>query len=339
MIKNEKELEEQLSKPGSRTIDYLRTLEGDFIFLGIAGKIGPSLARMVIRANKVAKVKKRVIGVSRFSNEKERAQLEKSGIETIAGDLLDRNFLGQLPRVKNVIFLAGMKFGSEENHALTWAINSYLPGLVAEHFADSRIVVFSTGCVYPLVPIESGGSNEGDMPLPVGEYAQSCLGRERLFEYGSRRNKTATVLIRLNYATELRYGILVDIALKVKNRIPIDLRMGYFNTIWQGDANNIVLQSLAMAQSPPEILNVTGDETLAVRDVALEFGRRMNIQPEFTGKESDTALLSNATKMLQLFEKPGVTTEKMLDWITFWLMQEHEILNKPTKYEIRDGKY
>ena len=216
-IDNEAQLDELLSRPTADLVDLFKKLEGDLIFVGIAGKIGPSLARMAKRACDEAGIKKRIIGVSRFSNEQEQIALKEYGIETIKGDLLDPEFIKSLPKVKNVFFLAGMKFGSEDNLPLTWAMNTLVPALVADHFKDSRIVAFSTGCVYPLVGIHSGGSIESDHPGAVGEYAQSCLGRERMFEYGSRKNGTPVALVRLNYSVELRYGVLVDVAIKVKN--------------------------------------------------------------------------------------------------------------------------
>jgi nucleoside-diphosphate-sugar epimerase len=228
-IDNETQLEELLSRPSAEVVDLFKTLEGDIIFLGIAGKIGPSIARMAKRACEEAGVSKLVIGVSRFSNEQEQKHIESFGIETIRGDLLDPEFVKSLPKVKNVIFLAGMKFGSESNLSLTWAMNTYVPALVAEHFKESRIVAFSTGCVYPLVPVESGGSLESDRPVAIGEYAQSCLGRERMFEYGSIKYGTPVSIIRLNYSVEMRYGVLVDIASKVKNDQVVDLTTGYFN--------------------------------------------------------------------------------------------------------------
>ena len=249
-IASEAILEELLSRPTAESIKMFSGIEGDIIFLGVGGKIGPSLARMAKRACDKAGVKKRIYGVSFFKSDRQRKQLEDIGIETIQGDLLDTDFLNSLPKARNVYFLAGMKFGSEENMSLTWAVNSYIPALVANYFKKSNIVAFSTGCVYPLVPVESGGSLETDPPQPVGEYAQSCLGRERMFEYGSRQYQTKVCLIRHNYSVEMRNGVLTDIALKVKNREPIDLSMGYFNVIWQGDMNDQVLRSLAICASP-----------------------------------------------------------------------------------------
>jgi nucleoside-diphosphate-sugar epimerase len=338
-IATEEQLEELLSRPSPEAVDLFKQLDGDLIFLGIAGKIGPSLAHMAKRACDQAGVKKRIIGVSRFRDENEKKQIESFGIETIAGDLLDKAFVASLPKVKNVFFLAGMKFGSLENLSMTWAVNTYMPALVADHFKDSRIVAFSTGCVYPLVPVESGGSLETDTPLPVGEYAQSCLGRERMFEFGSKKNHTPVALIRLNYAVELRYGVLIDIAAKVKNNLPVDLSMGYFNVIWQGDVNDVVLRALGQADSPAWILNITGPETLSVREVAKEFGKLFGVEAKLVGEEAKTALLSNSKLAYGLYGKPKVPIGTVIKWIARWMMEEKRLLGKPTHFEVRDGKY
>jgi nucleoside-diphosphate-sugar epimerase len=338
-IANEAELEELLSRPLQETVDLFSRLDGDIIFLGIAGKIGPSLAHMAIRACEKAGVKKRIIGVSRFRNQQEKEQIKNSGIETIQGDLLDRNFLESLPKIKNVFFLAGMKFGSEENRSLTWAMNAYLPALVADCFRKSRIVAYSTGCVYPLVPFETGGSRETDDPEPVGEYAQSCLGRERMFEYGSQKHKTPVALIRLNYAVEPRYGVLVDIAQKVKNNRPVDLSMGYFNAIWQGDANNMVLRSVEHTGSPAWMVNIAGSEILQVRDIANRFGELFGKKVEFKGREAPTALLSNSEMAFQTLGKPVIPIETVIKWTANWMKEERKLLGKPTHFEVRDGKY
>jgi nucleoside-diphosphate-sugar epimerase len=232
-----------------------------------------------------------------------------------------------------------MKFGSEDNLSLTWAMNSYLPALVGEYFKDSRIVAYSTGCVYPLVPVESGGSQETDVPQPVGEYAQSCLGRERMFEYGSKMNNTPVTLIRLNYAVELRYGVLVDIAMKVKNNLPVDLAMGYFNVIWQGDTNDVVLRALDHVGSPALVLNIAGEEVHSVRGVATEFGKLFGVEPKLVGKETKTALLSNSKLAYSLFGEPKVPISRVIQWVADWMKDEKKILGKPTHFEVRDGKY
>jgi len=332
-------LENLLSTPTEAAVKMCSDLEGDIMFLGIGGKIGPSLAMMTRRACEKAKVRKHIYGVSLFESDEQRKKIEDMGIETLHGDLLDMNFIKSLPKVKNVFFLAGMKFGSEENISLTWAVNSYMPALVADHFKESNIVAFSTGCVYPLVPVESGGSLEADPPEPTGEYAQSCLGRERLFEYGSKKNRTRVCLIRLNYSVELRYGVLLDIATRVKNREAIDLSMGYFNVIWQGDMNNMVLRSLEICESPAKVLNITGEEILSVREVAREFGQLLNIKPEFTGVEAKTALLNKPEQAFRLYGRPKVSTQQIIKWIAHWISEGGETLGKPTHYEVRDGKY
>jgi nucleoside-diphosphate-sugar epimerase len=294
---------------------------------------------MAKRACDEAGIKKRIIGVSRFRSENDRKYLESIGIETISGDLLNADFIKKLPEVQNVFFLAGMKFGAEDDLSQTWAMNSFMPGLVAEYYRNSRIVAFSTGCVYPLVTVESGGSRETDAPGPVGEYAQSCLGRERMFEYASKQYNTPVSLIRLNYSVEMRYGVLVDIALKVKNNIPVDLSMGYFNVIWQGDANDVVLRSLEYCASPSRIINITGPEILSVREVALRFGKLFGTVPGFINKEAKTALLNNSMAAYSLFGYPKVSTEQIINWTAEWLKRDKKILGKPTHFEVRDGKY
>jgi nucleoside-diphosphate-sugar epimerase len=338
-IGNDEQLDELLSRPGPELIEMFSRLDGDIMFLGVAGKIGPSLAQMAKRACDEAGIKKRIIGVSNFENKEQQKKIGRYGIETIHGDLLNTKFTSTLPSVKNVIYLAGMKFGSVENLSLTWAINTYLPAIIADHFKQSRIVAFSTGCVYPLVPVESGGSVETDPPLAIGEYAQSCLGRERMFEFGSIRNKTEVALIRLNYSVEMRYGVLVDIALKVKNNEPVDLTMGHFNVIWQGDVNDFVLRSLELATSPASILNITGPEILTVREVALEFGKLFGVTPAFVNSEAPTALLNDATRAFGIFGKPKTPVNQVIKWIAQWMSEDHELLGKPTHFEVRDGKY
>jgi nucleoside-diphosphate-sugar epimerase len=338
-IVNEEQLDEMISRPTEELVEMISTLEGDLLFLGVGGKIGISMASMAKRAIDQAGIYKRVIGLDRFDGTPAIQKLEEKGIEVIKGDLLDPEFVKGLPKVKNVIFLAGMKFGSEENLSMTWAVNSYLPALVANHFTESRIVAFSTGCVYPLVHVSGGGSVETDMPGPVGEYAQSCLGRERMFEYGSNTYGTPVALIRLNYAVEMRYGVLVDIALKVKSNQPVDVTMGHFNVIWQGDANAMILQSLKYCDTPAKILNITGPEILSVRDVAVQFGTHFRVQPEFAGREAETVLLSNAKESFKLFGQPKVKADTMIAWIADWINRGGILLNKPTHFEVRDGKY
>jgi nucleoside-diphosphate-sugar epimerase len=338
-IANVEQLEEMISRPQPEVIEMFKRLDGDIIFLGVAGKIGISLAQMARRACDEAGIKKRIIGVSTFESKEQQKKIGKLGIETIDGDLLDTRFTNTLPAVRNVFYLAGMKFGSVDNLSLTWAVNTWLPAIVADHFRQSRIVAFSTGCVYPLVPVISGGSKETDPPEAIGEYAQSCLGRERMFEYGSIRNKTEVTLIRLNYSVETRYGVLVDIAVRVKNNQPVDLTMGHFNVIWQGDMNNYVLRSIELADSPARILNITGAEILSVKEVATEFAELFGVEPRFENSEAPTALLNNAAQSFSLFGKPKTPVNQVIKWIAQWLSEDHALLGKPTHFEVRDGKY
>ncbi len=338
-IKDINQLEDLLSTPSTELINYMKRLDGDILFLGVGGKIGPSLAVMAKRACDAASTDKRIIGASLFEKDADRQKLEDIGIETIHGDLLDRDLLQSLPKLKNIIFMAGMKFGSTDNLSTTWAINSYLPGLVAEEFKNSRIVAYSTGCVYPLVPVSGGGSLETDTPEPLGEYAQSCLGRERMFEYGSKRYNTPTTIIRLNYAIDMRYGVLVDVAAKIHAGQPVDVTMGFANLIWQGDANDRVLRALEYCESPAKILNITGPETMSIRWAAERFGELLGKDVNIVGNESDTALLGNASLSQRLFGYPKVSLDQLLIWIADWIQNDRELLNKPTHFEVRDGKY
>lgn len=338
-IQTEHELEQALSEPSEALIEYMSQLDGDLMFLGVAGKMGISMARMAQRACKLAGIQKNIFGVSRFSSPEKRQLLDEHGIRTIQCDLIDVKSLQDLPEVANVIYLAGQKFGTQGNEATTWAMNAYMPGLIADRFRASRIVALSTGCVYPLVKAASKGSAETDPTEPIGEYAQSCLGRERLFEYGSQKYGTKTVLIRLFYSVELRYGVLVDIGNKVKNHLPIDLSMGYANTIWQTDANDMILRSLAHCESPAAILNIAGPEIFSVREVANTFARLMDRNAQFVGQENETALLGDARRAYELLGKPATNLNDMIEWTAKWLMNEGKLLDKPTHFEVRDGKY
>jgi hypothetical protein len=339
-IRTESELEELLSRPDEETASAMAAMDGDLLILGVGGKMGPSLARLASRAIVHAGVKKRVFAVARFTNEKLPSELAADGIETIACDLLDRSSLDQLPDIPNVIFMAARKFGTSGEEHLTWAMNTHLPGLVAERYRNSRIVAFSTGNVYPLRPLTEGGAPETTPVGPIGEYAQSALGRERMFEYGSMRWGTPVVILRLNYAVELRYGVLVDIGRAVFERRPIDLGMPRVNVIWQRDANAWCLRSFAHCQSPPLVLNVTGPETLSVRDLAFEFGQHFGIEPIFVSSaEGSSALLSNVRKALGLFGSPTVQPKEMVEWIANWIGDGGPMLNKPTHFQTRDGKF
>jgi nucleoside-diphosphate-sugar epimerase len=338
-IRDVHQLEELLSEPSPAAIDAVREVTGDIIVLGVAGKMGPTLARMARRAIDAVGGSGRVIGVARFSSPGQQASLELHGIETIRGDLLDEDALATLPDAPNVIFMAGRKFGSTGDEPLTWAMNAHLPALVCRRYPTSRIVAFSTGNVYGLSPRGRGGSREEDPPAPVGEYAMSCLGRERLFEYFSHANGTPVAILRLNYATEMRYGVLVDLAGRVSRREPVDLTMGYFNVIWQADANAMALATLAHASSPPCVVNLAGPEELSVRETCIEFARRLGVDASFTGGEADDAVLSNGARGWALVGKPRVDAARLMAWTADWIQRGGERLGKPTHFESRTGRF
>jgi nucleoside-diphosphate-sugar epimerase len=330
---NEAELEEYLSRPTEADVAHAATLAGDVLILGAGGKMGPSLARLAKRSGA------RVTAVARFTDRELPARLQAEGIETIACDLLEPGSLAKLPDARDVIFMAARKFGTAGAEYLTWAMNTFLPGLVAERYRDSKIVAFSTGNVYPLVPVESGGAAETAAPAPVGEYAQSALGRERLFEYGSARWNTRAAILRLNYAVEMRYGVLADIGRAVFERRPVDVGMGFVNVIWQRDANSVAFRALSQCANPPLVLNVTGPETLSTREIALGFGRRFGLEPVFRGAEGSHALLNRAAKCHELFGRPTVLPETLMDWIAEWILRGNSQWNKPTHFEVRDGRF
>jgi nucleoside-diphosphate-sugar epimerase len=339
ILRDAAHLDELLSEPSEGAVETMRRLEGDLLILGVGGKMGPSLARMAKRASEAAGVRRRVMGVSRFSSGGLREQLERWGIETLSADLLNTEALQNLPDVPNVVFMAGMKFGSTGQEWQTWAMNTHLPGLVCQKFRQSKIVAFGTGNIYPLTPVTLGGSIETDPPGPIGEYAMSCLGRERIFEHYSRANQIPTAILRLNYAIAVRYGVLVDIAQRVWTNQPVALGMGVVNVIWQGDANAMALECFDHVASPPFILNLAGPEQLSVRRVAEQFGALLNREVTFEGVESPNALLSNGQKGHRLFGYPRVGVEQMIGWIAEWVRQGGESLGKPTHFEVRDGQF
>jgi nucleoside-diphosphate-sugar epimerase len=332
-------LEEALSVPTPADVAAMGALAGDLLILGVSGKMGPSLARLARRASDDAGVRRRVIGVARFSASGVRDLLERAGVETVAADLLDRDALASLPDTPNVVYMAGQKFGTSGDQPRTWATNVLAAGMAAERFAGSRMVVFSTGNVYPLTPVAGGGSRETDPVSPVGEYAQSAVGRERVLEYWSRRHGTAMAILRLNYAIEPRYGVLRDIADRVARGDAIDLAMGYVNVIWQRDANAVALRALAHAASPPLVLNLTGTATLAVRDLAVRFGKSLGVAPRFAGTEQDTALLSNSARCTELFGEPPTSLDEMVAQVAGWVKQGGEGLGKPTRFQEREGRF
>ncbi|TVY10513.1 NAD-dependent epimerase/dehydratase family protein [Paenibacillus cremeus] len=338
-MKTIQELENKLAEPSAALIREIAELDGDIMLLGVGGKMGPSLARLAMNAIKAAGVDKKVYGASRFSSGGLKEELEADGVITIPVDLLNDQQLQALPDVKNIIYMAGNKFGTTGNEHFTWAMNSYLPGRVAEKYRNSRIVVFSTGNVYPLTPVFQGGATETMAPNPNGEYGQSCLGRERIFEHFSHKYDIPMVIYRLNYAIDLRYGVLLEVAKSVLAGKPVDLTMGHANVIWQGDANEMAIRSLTVCSTPPAVVNVTGPETLSMRWVAEQFAARLGKEPVFVGKESENALLSNSSKASQLFGYPRVTILEMIDWISGWVAQDGLTWNKPTHFQEREGKF
>ena len=338
-ITTEAELENILSEPSAEDVATVARLEPDILILGAGGKMGPSLARRIRRAAERAGNGSRVVAVSRFSSREARAGLEADGIATLACDFLHPPAITGLPRFPNVLFLAGRKFGTLDRTDVTWATNTVVPARVAEHFSDSRMVVFSTGNVYPLVPVDGPAPTEDVVPLPVGEYAQSCLGRERVVEYVSREQGLRALIFRLNYAVDLRYGTLVDIARKVQSGETIDLTVGYFNAIWQGDANSYALRSLELCASPPEVLNVTGAERISTRECAEWFGRFFGRAPRFINSEGPIALLSDSSRCRSRLGEPDVPLDRLRTWVGHWLQSGGTLLNKPTHFEVTDGRF
>lgn len=328
-----------LTTPTAAVVETLRRLPGDFLILGAGGKMGPSLVGLLCRASAAAGSSRRVTAVARFSDPAAQSLTEAAGATAYPADLLEPGAVEGLPDAPNVICMVGQKFGTGQDAGRTWAVNAYLPGLVAARYAGSRIAVFSTGNVYPFWPTSSAGPTEGDPTEPVGEYAQSALGRERIFSFFSERNRTRVAILRINYAIEPRYGVIRDIADRVRARAPVDLRMGQVNVIWQRDANAIAIQSLAEAAIPPCIVNVTGRPAVSVRAIAESFGRRWGIDPVFSGTPEPTALLSNAEKSDRLFGPAATSLDQMIDHVATWIEAGGRSLAKPTHFAEREGKF
>ncbi|MEX2187187.1 MAG: NAD-dependent epimerase/dehydratase family protein [Pirellulales bacterium] len=338
-VENVARLDDLLSEPTAQAISALARLDGDLMLLGVGGKMGPTLARMARRASDAAGAGRRVIGVSRFSTPQHEVWLQSHGVETIRCDLTDAAQLERLPDAPNVVFMTGMKFGATGNEPLTWMTNVFAPGMACGKFADSRVVAFSTGNVYPLTPVDGGGSVETDLLRPVGEYAMSALGRERILQHFSGALAIPMAVLRLNYAQDLRYGVLCDIARTVWERTPIDVTMGHFNALWQGDANAMALAAFDHVATPAATINLAGEETLSVRCVAEQFGRLLDRQVVFRGAEALDALLSNGSLGHRLCGRPRVSAERMMEWIADWVRRDGPMLGKPTRFEVRDGTY
>lgn len=333
------DLEMELAKPSEQLIRDLTSVEGDIIVLGAGGKMGPSLVKLALNAIREGGLSKKVTAVSRFSDKETSRDLAQAGAEIIACDLLDDGALNQLPDTPNVIYMAGNKFGTTGREHFTWAMNVYLPGRVANKFRNSRIVAFSSGNVYPFTPAGAGGVTEAATPEPLGEYAQSCLGRERIFEYFSHLHGTPMLIYRLNYAIDMRYGVLLELAKSVNEGRPVDLTMGHANVIWQGDANEAALRSLTRCTNPPAYLNVTGPETMSIRWAATELAARLGKEAIFAGTESETALLSNASRSFQWFGYPRISLLQLIDWTAEWIQADGLTWNKPTHFQERKGKF
>jgi hypothetical protein len=338
-IENIEQLETLLSEPTAAAIAALGRLDGDLMLLGVAGKMGPTLARMARQASERAGVRRRIFGVARFSDPRLEGTLQSHGIETIRCDLLDPAQLARLPDVPNVVSMFGMKFGSTGQEARTWAVNCLLPAMICDKFRQTRVVAFSTGNVYGLSPVVLGGSVESDPLNAAGDYSMSCVGRERLYEYGSRTHQIPMVVLRLNYATEMRYGVLVDLAQRVHGGLPLNLSMGHFNAIWQADANAAALAAFDHVSVPPLVVNVAGPELLSVRRVAEQFGKLLDRPVQFEGAENADAFLSNGQLGHRLFGYPRLGVGQMMRWIADWIARGGETFGKPTHFEVRDGKF
>lgn len=329
----------KLLQPSDDLVQEIAQLDGDILILGVGGKMGPALARLAKQAVDKAAIGKKIIGVARFSEPGLQEELAAEGIETVRADLLEDEQLQALPDAKNILYLAGTKFGTKGKESFTWAMNAYLPGRVAQKYKNSRIVVFSTGNVYPLTPVVTGGADESLMPQPIGEYAQSCLGRERLFQYYSSKNATPLLIYRLNYANDVTYGVLLEIARSVKEKHAIDLSMGHVNVIWQGDANEMALRAFHHCEVPSKILNIAGPETIPVRWLAEQFGKMFEQSPHFINEEQPTALLNNAAESYRLFGYPKVPLRQMMELLAKWINADGKILNKPTHFQERTGQF
>jgi nucleoside-diphosphate-sugar epimerase len=338
-IRSEAELEDVLSRPRDVLVEFIRSVRSPLVLLGAGGKMGSTLAILARRAAILANHPLEVIAISRFADERIPARLNEAGVRTQRADLLDRRQVLDLPESENVIYLVGLKFGTRDNPSMTWAVNTLVPAMVTERYSKSRIVALSTGNVYPMSRVDSGGARESDPLIPLGEYANAAVARERLFEFMSARYETPISILRLNYAVELRYGVLVDIARKVLSGEPISLESGWFNCIWQGDANEMIIRTLGLTTAPPSVYNLSSPTAISVREVAIRFSELLGRAPIFAGVESPTALLSNTSKLCERLGPPSTTLPEMQEWIAAWLRHQGILWNKPTHFEVRDWQY
>ena len=336
----EEKLNEMLTTPSAKLVDDVKKIKGDIMVLGAGGKMGPTLCILAKNAIRAAGIEKRVIAVSRFSDPVALELLHSNGVETISADLLDRDSLDALPEVENVIFMAGRKFGTDGGtEYLTWAMNATLPALVAYKFKKSNIVVFSSGNIYPIVPLSHGGCSESEKVAPIGEYAQSVLARERAFEYAAKEYGTKVFIYRLNFAVDLRYGVIFDCAKKIIDGTPISLTTPCFNFIWQGSANEIAIRGLLHCESPMKIMNVTGPETVSIKETSIKLGKYLGKEPVFEGEEGDTAYLNNAGLAMETFGYPEVSAETLIKWQAEYILDGGRTIDKPTHFEERKGSY
>lgn len=335
----EERLNELLTTPSDDLVEDMKRIQGDIMVLGAGGKMGPTLCILAKNAAKKAGVDKRVIAVSRGSDKEATKLMLENDVEVIAADLLDKEKLYALPEVENIIYMAGKKFGTDGNEWQTWAMNSVLPAFVADKFKKSNIVVFSSGNIYPIVPVNQGGCKESDKPLPNGEYAMSCLARERSFEYAAHTFGTKVFIYRLNFAIDLHYGVLFDVADKLMKGEKISLATPCFNFIWQGSANEIAIRGLLHADSPACVMNVTGPETVSVRKAAVELGKLLGKEPVFDGEEGTDAYLNDASRAMETFGYPSVSAATLIRWQAEWILDGGRTLDKPTHFEERKGKY
>ena len=335
----EEKLNDLLTAPSDALVQDMAKLQGDLMILGAGGKMGPTLCVLAKRAVEKSGVARRVIAVSRFSDPLAVQLLHENGVETVSCDLTDRNQLSALPDVENIIFMAGVKFGTSGNEAYTWHMNAAVPAFVADRFRGARIVVFSSGNVYPIVPISSGGCRECDPVGPIGEYTQSVLARERVFEYAARQYGTKVLIYRLNFAVDLRYGVLYDMAQRILAGEPISLDTPVLNCIWQGSANEMALRALIYAESPANVMNITGPEIVSVRVAARQLGEYLGREPIFSGHEGTDAYLNNAERAMEAFGYPAVPIHTLIRWQAEWILDGGRGLNKPTHFEERKGSY